>query len=140
MRRLINPPVVSVVLILLILLDLVYVAIIAISPATWFDVVYGAPYVDPEGLLRRTAAVWASFALFQTIALLRWRRQPHWLMFVAGIRSAEVVADWVHVAFAGDLTLGGRVGLLAASPINLLCTWFFFQAYLQLGPVTDRER
>jgi len=127
MKKLINP-----VLILLILLDVVYVCIIFPFPDLWFKIIHGVAYTDPEGLLRRTAAVWGAFALFQTIALLRWRKHPHWLMLVAGIRATEILSDFAYVYFAHDLTAFGRSSLLTAGPVNVLAAWFFFQSYLKI--------
>lgn len=138
MRRLLNRHVVDAVLVALILLDVTYVVVIAFAPDTWFRVVHGVPLADPEGLLRRTAAGWASFAVFQTIALVRWRQGPHWLMFVGGIRSTEVFTDWVFVASAHHLTVGGELGLVIAPPINAICCFYFFRAYLHYArPVSE---
>ena len=116
-------------LIILILLDLFYIIIIFPHPELWYRFIHGAPYVDPEGILRRTAAVWTSFALFQIIALFKWRRAPHWLMLVAGIRFTEIFADWTYLYFAQHITWIGRAGLFLAAPINLLSGLFFFRAY-----------
>jgi hypothetical protein len=127
MKKLINP-----MLLLLILLDLVYVAIIFPSPDFWFKTLHGVSYVDPQGLLFRTGAVWASFALFQIIALIRWRKAPHWLMLVSGIRFTELFADWVHLYYAQNMTGFGRLSLLAAPIVNGLTGWFFFRAYLKV--------
>jgi hypothetical protein len=135
MRKLINP-----VLIILILLDVVYVCIIFPFPEIWHKVIHGAPYVDPQALLRRTGAVWASFALFQFIALVKWKEQPHWLMLVAGIRLTEIFADWTYLYFAQNITWVGRLGLLSAGPINLLAGWFFYRSYLKEAPDQYRER
>ena len=124
MKKLIDP-----LLIVLIVLDLIYVGIIFPYPDLWYRFIHGTAYIDPGGLLRRTGAVWTSFALFQIIALIKWRKHPHWLMLVAGIRFTEIFADWTYVHFAHDLTLLGKMGLLSAGPINLLSGLFFFKSY-----------
>lgn len=130
----INKKAVDGLLVLLILLDVVYDIVIFFSPETWFRVMHGAPYIDPEGLLRRTAAVWAAFVLWQTIALFKWKQHPHWLMLVAGIRWTEIFADWTYLYFAQHITMIGRVGLLAAGPVNLFCGWFFYRSYFKAVP------
>jgi hypothetical protein len=129
-----NKKTVDGMLIALILLDVIYDVVIFPSPETWFRVIHGAPYVDPQGLLRRTAAGWAAFALWQFVALLRWKKGRHWLMLVAGIRWTEIFADWTYVYFCQSLTPIGRWGLLAAGPINLLTGWFFYRSYFKAAP------
>ena len=125
-------------LLALIALDVVYPIIIFGSGQWWFDLMHGEDYVDPQGLLKRLGAVWATFALFQIIAYFRWEQGPHWLMLVAGIRFGEIVADWVYVGFADDHTFFGTVGLLSASPTNLLLGIFFYRAYFVFLPTRDR--
>jgi hypothetical protein len=134
MKKLITP-----ILVILILLDVVYVAIIFPHPEFWFKTLHGAPYVDPQGLLFRTGAVWASFALFQFIALIKWRKAPYWLMLVAGIRLTEVFADWVHLYYAQNMTSLGRMSLLAAPIVNGLTGWFFFRAYLKVTSTSTAD-
>ena len=126
-----NKKAVDALLVVLIFLDVLYDIVIFSSPETWFRVMHGAPYIDPEGLLRRTAAVWAAFALWQIIALARWKKNPHWLMLVAGIRWTEIFADWTYVYFAQSITTIGRLALLSAGPINFLCGWFFYRSYFK---------
>jgi len=135
----INKKVVDGVLVVLILLDVFYDIVIFFSPETWFHVMHGTPYIDPAGLLRRTAAGWAAFALWQTVALIRWKEHRHWLMLVAGIRWTEIFADWTYVYFAQSITPMGRLGLLAAGPINLISGWFFYRSYFKAGP-PDSDR
>jgi len=127
-----NSKTISGLLVVLILLDVVYDLVIFPFPGTWFQVIHGTPYVDPEGLLRRTAAVWAAFVLWQTVALLKWKKAPHWLMLVAGIRLTEIFADWTYVYFAHDITAFGRLALLAAGPINIFCGWFFYRSFFKV--------
>ncbi len=124
MRKFIQP-----LLIILIVLDLIYVGIIFPYPQLWHKMIHGTDYVDPAGLLRRTGAVWASFALFQIIALFKWRKQPHWLMLVAGIRFTEIFADWNYIYFAQSLTWAGKAGLAIAPLINFGSGLFFFKSY-----------
>lgn len=133
----INKRAVDGLLVLLILLDVVYDLVIFSSPETWFRVIHGAPYIDPQGLLRRTAAVWAAFTLWQIVALLRWKQHRHWLMLVAGIRWTEIFADWTYLYFAQSITPVGRLGLLAAGPINLLCGWYLYRSYFKAASSDD---
>lgn len=122
----------------MIALDVIYPLIIFPSSQTWFDLIHGADYVDPQGLLKRLGAVWATFALFQAIAYFRWEQGPHWLMLVAGLRFGEIVADWVYLAAADDRTWLGTLGLLSAAPTNLLLGLFFFRAYFVFQPARER--
>ena len=129
---------VKIALLALIALDIVYPIVIFGSGQWWFDFIHGADYVDPQGLLQRLGTVWATFALFQIIAYFRWEQGPHWLMLVAGLRFGEIAADWVYWGFANDRSFFGTVGLLSASPTNLLLGLFFYRAYFVFaGP---RER
>jgi hypothetical protein len=129
-----NKKAVDGLLIVLILLDVVYNVVIFSSPETWFRVIHGAPYVDPQALLRRTAAGWAAFALWQIVALLRWKKGRHWLMLVAGIRWTEVFTDVTYLYFCQNITPLGRWALLAAAPTNILSGWFFYRAYFKAAP------
>ncbi len=48
-------------LIFLVILDVVLSITCLFFPETWFNKMHGEPYIDPQGLLRRTGAVWAAF-------------------------------------------------------------------------------
>jgi hypothetical protein len=113
----------------LVLADAVLSGIILISGQAWFDLVHGTDYVDPQGLLKRTGGLWLSFAIFQAIAFFRWRQAPHWLMLLAGVRWGDLLSDWVYWLDANDHTVLGHVGLLLATPTNLLLGLFFYRAY-----------
>ena len=120
---------VTIVLAGLFLADTVLAGIMLLSGQTWFDLVHDADYVDPQGLLKRTGAQWASLALFQLLALIRWRQAPHWLMLAAGLRLGDLFSDWGYWFAADDLTLLGNIGLALAMPMNLVLGLFFFRAY-----------
>ena len=126
-RTAINP-----LLIFLVILDLVLSGLCLCAPATWFRIIHDAPYVDPQGLLRRTGAVWAAFTLFQLLALIKWRKKPYWLVLVAGIRLTEIFSDWTYLYFAASMTNSGRLGLLISPPANIAFGWFLIHAYLRL--------
>jgi hypothetical protein len=118
-------------LILLTLLDLGYAMTVFASPSFWLEQVHGVDYGDPAGLLRRTAALWAAFALLQGIAVFRWRFHPHWLMLVAGVRLTELFADWIYLGFAEDVSTTSSI-LLALSPVlNLACAFVFYFGYFK---------
>jgi len=125
---------VKLVLLALITLDVIFPLVIFLSPDTWTQLLHGGPAADPLGLLHRLGAGWAAFALWMTVAYVRWERDPGWLMVVAGIRWTESWADWVYWGYAhhaGHTTLFGTVSLLAASPTNVLLGFFFYRAYLR---------
>jgi hypothetical protein len=101
-------------------------------PETWFKVIHDAPYVDPQGLLRRTGAVWAAFTLLQLLALLRWEREPWWLVLIAGVRLTEVFSDWTYLFVCQSATPFGIFGLVVNPPGNLAIGSFLVWAYLQI--------
>jgi hypothetical protein len=116
----------------LIALDAAISATAFSSPALWYSVVHGAAYVDPQGLLRRTAANWCAFAVVQAAALFQWRAKPYWLAVVAGARLSDMFTDWSYLYFCHDITRFGRLALLAASPLNALIGWYLIRTYLKL--------
>jgi len=120
---------IDLLLLALVLLDIYLSAFTLFFPEAWFGAFHNAPYVDPQGLLRRTGAVWAAFTLFQFVALLRWRCQPYWLPLVAGIRLTEVFSDWVYVYFADSVTSYGLRNLLPAPLANALIAWYLIKSY-----------
>jgi hypothetical protein len=113
----------------LVVFDCVIAVWASVFPQLWFDAFHGVRYVDPEALLRRTAAQWAGFALIQLVALIRWRREPWWLVAVAGVRLCDVFTDLVYVIFAQDLTWFARLTLPAMGPINALLAWLLIRAW-----------
>ena len=127
---------VKLVLLGLIALDVVFPLVIFLSPDTWTRLFHGVPLADPMGLLHRLGAGWAAFAFWQIVAYLHWEREPGWLMLVAGIRLTESWADWFYWGYADHSTLFGTLSLLGAAPVNLLCGWLFYHAYLRYS----RER
>ncbi len=116
----------------LVVLDVVLSSLCFFAPETWFQLFHGADYVDPQGLLRRTGALWVAFSLFQFIALLKWTSQPYWLPLVAGIRLTEVFSDWTYIYFAESVTWYGKMGLFIAPPGNIVFAVILIKAYLCL--------
>ncbi len=123
------------ILLSLVLLDLALSVWAFCFPQAWFSAFHGVAYVDPEGLLPRMAANWAAFALFQAVALLRWRRGPHWLAVAAGVRLSDIFTDWTYLLFCHDVTWFGRVALFAASPMNAVAGWRLLRAYSAVSSV-----
>ncbi|MBI2899675.1 MAG: hypothetical protein HYY17_05790 [Planctomycetes bacterium] len=113
----------------LVALDVVLGSCALASPETWFRLFHGRAYADPAGLMRRAGAIWAAFALLETLALLRWKKEPWWLVLVAGMRLSEFFADWVHLAMAERVTLWGGVGLAVSPVFNACAGWFLIRAY-----------
>ena len=120
----------------LLLMDAALAGIILISGQTWFDLMHGTDHVDPGGYLKRTGALWLSFAILQAIAFFRWREAPHWLMLLAGVRWGDVLSDWTWWGAMDDRTWLAHV-LLLATPANFLLGLFFFRAYFVFR---DRDR
>jgi hypothetical protein len=100
-------------------------------PQLWFDAFHGVPYVDPEAFLPRMAANWAAFFLMQLLALLRWRREPWWLLIVAGVRLSDIFTDLVYVLLARDRTWFALATLPVMGLINLLIGWYLIRAWKQ---------
>jgi hypothetical protein len=90
------------------------------QPDLWFHLFHHA---DPLGfdvaLLRRAGGQWAAFALVQAIALLRWRREPIWLVIVAGARVSDLFTDLSYIAAVPSLTPLGWVALVPPAFLNL---------------------
>jgi hypothetical protein len=128
-RRALWRRLVKIVIASIVVMDFVLSAIIFASGDLWFDLLHGTDYVDPQGLLKRTGALWLSFGIFQAIAYFRWQTGPHWLLILAGFRFGDLFSDWTYWFHADDLTWLGHVGLLSASPGNLLLALFFYRAY-----------
>ena len=122
---------VYVLLIYLVLLDAVLSTTALFFPETWFKVFHDAPYVDPQGLCRRTGAVWLSFTLLQIIALFRWEKAPWWLVLIAGVRLTELFSDWTYIYVSQSLTGFGFFGLFISPPGNLAIGCFLVWAYLK---------
>jgi hypothetical protein len=122
---------IRVLLLFLVVLDVVLSTLAVGFPETWFKIFHGVDYVDPQGLLRRTGALWVAFTLLQATALFRWEKQPYWLALVAGVRLTELFSDWTYLYFAHNITAYGRIGLLIAPPGNLLFGWYLIRSYLK---------
>jgi hypothetical protein len=119
-------------LVFLVILDVVLAGTALLFPATWFRLFHAAPYVDPQALLARTGAVWAAFTLLQLLALLRWRKQPHWLVLIAGVRLTELFSDWTYLLLCSSITWPGRLGFLVSPPANLLFAWILLRAWKRI--------
>jgi hypothetical protein len=57
-------------------------------------------YIDPQGLIRRTEAIWTAFTLLQVIAYIKWEEQFYWLVLIAGVRLTELFSDWTYLYLA----------------------------------------
>lgn len=121
-----------VLLAFLVVLDIVLSTVAICYPDYWFQTFHGAPYVDPQGLLRRTGAVWVAFTLLQLIALFRWEKEPWWLVLIAGVRLTELFSDWTYIYFAQSLTTRGWIGLFIAPPGNLAFGLYLVWVYLKI--------
>ena len=127
---------VDVVLWSLVIFDLLVAVGAFLFPQLWFRILHDAEFVDPQGLLRRTGAIWVAFAVVQILALPRWRRAAHWLLLVTGIRLSEMFADWTWLVFAnlgGNVTPFGTAALLVTLPANLLICWFLFATWRRMA-------
>jgi hypothetical protein len=123
---------VKLLLIFLIVKDIILFNLCFFFPDTWFKIFHDAPYIDPQGLLQRTGAVWLAFTLLQIIAFLRWERHPYWLTVIAGVRLTEIFSDWVYIYVATSMTWYGRLGLSVAPPGNLAFGWFLIWVYQRM--------
>ena len=127
-----SPLVINLLLLFCVILDVVLFVLALLLPNTWFRIFHNQPYIDPQGLLRRTGAVWVAFTLLQFIAYMQWQEHPYWLVLIAGVRLTELFSDWTYLYFAQNITRLGRISLWIAPPANLLMGWFFIQSFLKL--------
>jgi hypothetical protein len=122
----------------LVLFDATLTVWAGLFPDLWFAAFHGVPYSDPEGFLRRCAANWAAFAIFQGVALVRFRREPQWLAVVAGMRLGDCLTDWTYLAFSTHATLFGKLALASTSPLNVILGVSLLRAYRRrLAPCRD---
>jgi hypothetical protein len=124
--------IVKLLLLVLIVKDIILFVLCFFYPETWFKIFHNAPYVDPQGLLQRTGAVWVAFTLWQIVALLRWEKEPFWLAVIAGIRWTEIFSDWVYIYVSASMTWYGRLALFLVAPGNLLIGFFLIWVYRQM--------
>lgn len=128
---------VDVILIALVLFDLLVAVGALLLPHLWYRILHDAEYVDPQGLLRRSGAIWVAFSVVQIAALPRWRAASHWLLLVTGIRLSEMFADWTYLIFAQSMTPFGTAALLVTLPANLVICWFLFATWRKLAAAGD---
>jgi hypothetical protein len=114
------------------ILDLAYAVAGLLFPEIWSKTIHGIEAIDLQGLLQRTAAIWAAFAVLQFIAFLKWQSKAYWLAMIAGLRFSELFADWTYLYFAQDLTWLGHAGLFISTPTNMAICWFLLKSYLKL--------
>ena len=101
-----------------------------LRPATWFWFLHGmAPAGFDIALLRRSAGQWAAFALAQGIALAYWKKDPVWLVIVAGVRFSDLFTDISYILAVPSLTLLGRVCLLPPPLLNLVGVVIMLRGY-----------
>ena len=121
-----------VLLVFLVILDVVLSTTCLFFPEKWFAIFHGAPYIDPQGLLKRTGAFWVAFTLLQLVAVFRWEKAPWWLVLIAGVRLTELFSDWTYMYVAQSMTNIGRLGLFIAPPGNLVFGWYLIWVYLKM--------
>lgn len=123
-----------VLLVFLVILDVVLSTTAVFFPDKWFMTFHGVHYdnLDVEGLIKRTGALWISFTLLQLLALFLWRKQPWWLVLIAGVRLTELFSDWVYIYVAHSMTTIGTIGLFISPPGNLAFGIFLIWAYKKI--------
>jgi len=124
----------NLILLSLVVLDILLSVTTLVFPSVWFRLFHGAEYIDPQALLKRTGAVWVAFTLLQFLALVRWKKQPHWLVLIAGVRLTEVFSDWTYLFSCSTITVPGWIGLLVSPPANLGFAWFLLRTWKQVTP------
>ena len=102
------------------------------APDLWFQLFHHADPVDLDvALLRRAAGQWAAFAVVQAIALWRWKRQPLWLIAVAGARISDLLTDVSYIVAVPSLTSLGWTLLLLPPFLNAAFIVVMALAYRQ---------
>ncbi|MEZ0368422.1 MAG: hypothetical protein ACAI44_04960 [Candidatus Sericytochromatia bacterium] len=89
-------------------------------PDLWFSFFHASPRVDPQALLYRCGANWLAFTIIQALALFKWRRQPWWLLLVAGCRLGDSLTDITCLLLSQKATLYAWLAFPAAGIGNLL--------------------
>lgn len=99
-------------------------------PDLWFRVFHGgAPSGLEVALLRRAAGQWAAFALAQGITLSYWKKNPVWLVIVAGVRFSDLFTDISYILAVPSLTTLGWVCLLPPPLLNLIGVVIMVRGY-----------
>lgn len=113
----------------LVLFDLTLVIWVYGFPDLWWWAFHGVDRVDPQGLFERMGANWAAFLLCQLVALVRWRREPKWLLVVAGVRLSDIFTDVTYVIAADDKTWFAWATLPVASLANVILGLWLLEAW-----------
>ena len=104
-----------------------------LHPEVWFRVFHGvAPTGLDIALLRRAGGQWAAFALAQGIALCYWRKNPVWLVIVAGARFSDLFTDISYILAVPSLTTLGWVCLTPPPVLNLLGVVIMLRGYREI--------
>ena len=112
--------------------DLLLVIWVFALPDVWWAVFHGVERVDPQHLLQRMGANWAAFFVFELIATLRWRRAPHWVLVVAGVRLSDIFTDVTYVIACDDATWFAWATLPLMSFTNLLMGLWLLAAWARI--------
>lgn len=123
---------VNVLMVFLVILDLFLSTLAIFYSEKWFQIFHNAPYIDPQGLLKRTGALWVAFTLLQFIALIQWKKHPWWLVLIAGVRLTELFSDWTYLYVCQSITTQGWIGLFIAPPGNLAFGIYLIWAYKKI--------
>lgn len=127
-----------ILLVFVVIKDIVLSTTCLLYPQKWFTIFHDAPYIDPQGLLKRTGAVWVAFTVLQLIAVFKWEKYPWWLVLIAGVRLTEIFSDWTYIYMSQSITTFGWIGLFASPPFNLFLGCFLVWSYRKI--MRDRER
>ena len=104
-----------------------------VAPDLWFRVFHAAL---PAGLdvawLRRSAGQWIAFSLVQGFTLLRWKKEPLWLVATAVARFTDLFTDISYVGSAATLTHLGWMFLLPPPLLNLIGIVIMMRGYQQI--------
>jgi hypothetical protein len=103
-----------------------------LAPDVWFHLFHNAaPASLDVAFLRRSGGQWAAFALAQAIALWRWRKQPVWLVIVAGVRFSDLFTDVSYILSVPSLTPLGWWALLPPPFLNFIGVVIMLRGYQQ---------
>lgn len=101
-------------------------------PDAWFRYFHHAvPAGFDIAFLRRSAGQWAAFALAQGITLCYWKKNPVWLVIVAGVRFSDLFTDISYILAVPSLTTFGWVCLLPPPVLNLVGVLIMLRGYRQ---------
>lgn len=97
--------IINLTLLNLVFIDLIVSILGFFFPEEWYSFFHDASYIDPQGLLYRSAASWVAFFIVQLVALIYWKKYVWMLILVAGCRLGDTFTDITCLIFSSSHTV-----------------------------------